>query len=330
MRLTITGTIRQSVLLVVCFVAIIMTATRPVRAADVFLDAAINPAFQRDVHLVSVGGNRVNSANTSDGQNTGISYDYLGVASNIWNNEHNQVLAGIQYARREFDHNLALTDGFFVPERLDNVSAGFIFKHITSSDWSFSQGVRYTRNWTDSPSITVRDTIDLVGLAAVSREPGVVWTFGYIYDQMDDTKDQFYPVIEYLNYTHDQWVFTVGYPILSLGYSPHPDLSLNGTPSGGASIAYKVTEQNILRLSFAGDGWAYRLAGPNVKSVAYTAQRAGLDWTYLYFIDHRTIVSLNASLGWEFNRKLGSDLNSDNKLTMGDAAVMGLNASLSF
>ena len=319
-----TKIMKQITLITTCVVILIITLTRPVRAADVFADAATTPAFMRDIHVVSAGGYRVGGANTSDGQNTGMSYDYLFVASNIWNNEHNQVLGGIQFGRREFDHKLALPDGFDMPDRLDNASAALLYKHITSGDWSISQGIRYTRSWTDSPSMTVRDTFDLVGLAVISREPGVAWAFGYIYTQTESTKDRVYPVIEYINNAHDRWSFTLGYPVLNFAFSPHPDWMLSG---GG--ISYKVTEQNIARLSYAGDNWAYRLEGPEVKPVSYTAQRVGLDWTYLYHIDHRTVVVLNASLGWEFKRKLGSD-NKDNKLSMDDAAVMGFNASLSF
>lgn len=313
--------VRQRALIIMGLVAVIMTAARPVRAADVFFDAATNPSFQRDVHIVSAGGYRVGSANTNDGQATGISYNYLVAASNIWNNEHNQVLAGIQFGRREFDRKLALPDGFAMPDRLDNASAAIVYKHITSGDWSISQSVRCNRSWTDSPSITVRNTFDLVGLAVISREPGVAWAFGYAYVQTDTTKDQIYPVLEYINNRHERWAFTLGYPVLNFAFSPHPDLVL-----GGGVVSYKVTEQNIVRLSIAGDSWAYRLEGPDVKAVSYTAQRTGLDWTYLYYIDHRTVVVLNAALGWEFNRKLGSD----NKLSLDDAAVVGFNASLSF
>ena len=326
--------IRQTTILLICFVAAITTAARPVRAADLFMDVATNPSFLRDVHVVTVGGYLIASAHADGGQNTGISYSWLGGGSNIWNNEHNQVLAGIQYGRREFDQKITLPSGFGVPERFDTVSASFLYKHITSGDWSLSQSVRYTRSWTNTPSISVKDSFDFVGLAAVSRKPGVAWAFGYIITQTDSLDPVYLPVVEYVNAAHDQWVFTIGFPVLSLAYSPHPDVMLGGMPGGGAGIAYKVTEQNILRLSFAGDSWAYRLAGSNVKGIAYTAQHAGLDWTYLYYIDHRTVVILNASLGWEFNRKLGSDLDSSNKLTdkitMGDAAVMGFNASLAF
>jgi hypothetical protein len=317
-----TKTIRQAVFFMSCLIATIMTASRPVLAADIFLDAATNPTFQRDVHLVAAGSNRVASADTSDNQNTGITNNVFGVASNVWNNEHNQVLAGVEIGRREFDKRLALPDGFAMPDRLDTASAGFLFKHITSDDWAVSQGVRYTQSRTNLPSITVRDTIDLVGMVAVSRKPGVVWAFGYIYAQSFTKKDYLSPIIEYVNTAHDRWAITVGYPVLAFSVSPHPDWMF-GT---GAGVSYKVTEQNIIRLSYTADDWAYRLKGPDVKPVAYTSNRPGLDWTYLYHIDHRTIVVLNAALGWEFNRKLGSD----NKLDMGNAAVMGFNASYSF
>lgn len=315
------GLIRQTTLIMVFAIAIIILAAKSVQAADMFMDVAANPAFLRDVHVVSISGSRINNANTSDGQRTGISYDQLGVGVNIWNNERNQVLGGIQYGRREFDRNLSLPDGFIMPERVDNVSVAVAYKHITLGDWSFNQAIRYTGYRTYTPSVSVRDTFDLVGLAAISREPGVTWAFGYYFDQTTDTKNHLYPVIEYANTRYDRWTFTVGYPVLSFSFSPHPDWMF-----GGGGISYKVTEQNIARLSYAGDNWAYRLEGSDGKAVAYTAQRLGFDWTYLYYIDHRTVVILNAALGWELNRKFGSD----NKLSMGNAAVMGLNASLSF
>jgi hypothetical protein len=301
-------------------IALILVST-PTRAADLFLEVATNPSFQRDVHIVSAGSNRIGSSKAGDSQHTGISSDYLLVASNIWNNEHNQILGGIGYGRRAFDQQLALPDGLIMPERLENASAAFIYKHITSRDWSISQSVRYTRSRTDTPSIDIKDTFDLVGMAAVSYKPGVVWAFGYYYDQTTDTKNHLYPVIEYVNTRYDRWAFTLGYPALNFAFSPHPDLVL-----AGGSISYKVTEQNFVRLSIGGDRWAYRLEGPNVKGVAYTSSRASFDWTYLYPIDHRTSVVLNAALGWGFNR----ELEADSKLPLDDAAVIGFNASLSF
>lgn len=310
--------------LMTCTVAVMATMAGPVQAADIFLDAATNPAFMRDAHLVSAGGYGINSARTNDGQNIGMSYYQLEVGTNIWNNERNQVLAGIQSGRRTFDQTLALPDGFSLPRRIDNASASLLYKHITSGDWSFSQSVRYAQYRTDSPAITARDSVDVIGLAAVSREPGVAWAFGYIYAETDYLEPAFLPIIEYVNTRHDRWAITVGFPVLSFSVSPHPDWTL-----GGGGVSYKVTEQNIVRLSYAGSSWAYRLEEPEAtgKGIVYTANRAGLDWTYLYYIDHRTVVVLNASLGWEFNRKIGS---KDNKLAIDDGAVMGLNASLAF
>lgn len=313
--------IRRTALILVCLVVVTLAVTRLGWASDPFLTMATNPSFMRDVHLISAGWSSVGSAKAEDDQNTGISNQYLLAASNIWNNEHNQILAGVQYGRRALDKQLALPDGLVMPDRLDNAALAIGYKHITSGDWSISQSVRYNRAWTDSPSITIRDTFDLVGLAAISHEPGVVWAFGYAYIQTDTSKDQIYPIVEYINYAHARWTVTLGYPFLNFAFSPHPDILV-----GGISISYKVTEQNIVRLSYGTDNWAYRLEGPNVKSSEYTAQKVGLDWTYLYCIDHRTIVILNADLGWEFDRELGAD----NKLSLDNAVVMGFNASLSF
>jgi len=323
MKIILKRIIGRIALLMACFVPIILTAP-PVRAESPFMDAATNPSFMRDVHVLSAGENRIDNAVVGDGQKSGMSYDYGFVASNIWNNEHNQILGGVQYGRRTFDQQLVLPDSMVMPERLDNVSAGLMYKHITSGDWALSQAVSYTRSWTNSPSIDVKDTVDLVGLAAISHKPGEAWVFGYFFDQSTDTKNHFYPVIEYVNAAHDRWTITVGYPVLSASFSPHPDWALAG--GGGISVSYKVTEQNFVHLSSGGDAWAYRLEGPNTKSVAYKAQNAVLGWTYLYFIDHRTVAVLNANLGWEFDRKLGSD----NTVSLDNAAVMGLNLSLSF
>jgi len=306
---------------------VIMASSMPVYAADFFMNMAINPIFQRDIHVVSAGSERVGRANTGDGQNTDLSYEYLFAGSNIWNNEHNQVLAGVQYGKREFDHKIALPDGFDMPARLENTSVSIGYKHITSDDWSLNQTVRYNRSWTDSPSVTVQDTFDLVGLAVFSREPGIAWAFGYLYAQTDIIKNQILPVIEYVDASHERWSFMVGFPLLSGTFSPHPDWGL--AAGGGIGVTYKVTELNFLRLSLGGNNWAYRLEGPNVKSVAYAAQRVGLDWTYLYAIDHRTVVVLNAELGLEYNRKLGSE-DMVNKLSMEKAAIAGFTASLSF
>lgn len=322
-RVSFTGTTKWPAVLtaVIMAAALLMPCSS---RADVFDDAATNPAFMRDVHLVGAGGSRTGSARTNNGQTTGISSYQAGVAANIWNNEHNQVLAGIQYGRRAFDRPIELPDGFAIPERLDNLSAALLYKHITSGDWSLSQSARYTRYATEHPSVAVKDTVDLVGLAAISPEPGIAWIFGYYYDQMSDTKNHFYPVIEYYNGAHDRWTITVGYPILSLSVSPHPYWSM--TAGGGASIAYEIAAQNYLQLSYLADAWAYRLTGPEVKGVAYTAKRFDLGWTSLYPIDHRTVVVLSASVGWEFDRKLGADT----KLVLDDAAVMGFMAGLSF
>lgn len=304
-----------------------MASTKPVQAADFFTNMAINPTILRDFHEISAGNERVAGADTGNGQNTGIAYEYLFTDANLWNNERNQLLAGVQYGRREFDRKLALPDGFNMPTRLDNASASIGYKHITSGDWSINQTVHYNRSWTDSPSITVQDTFDLIGLAVVSREPGVAWAFGYLYTQTDSLNDQIYPVIEYVDASHERWSFMLGFPILSGSYSPHPDWGLAG--SSGIGISYKVTQQNFLRLSIGGNNWAYRLEGPNVKGVAYNAQRAGLDWTYWQPFDYRTAIVLNAALGVEYNRQIGSEILA-NKLSLNNAAVAGFSATLFF
>lgn len=326
MKLFMNITSRHTTHIKACLITVVLTLTMPVYAADFFTNMAINPAFQRDIHVVSTGSERVGSANTSDGQNSDLSYKYLFAGSNVWNNEHNQVLAGVQYGRREFDRKIALPDGFDIPGRLENTSVSIGYKHITSGDWSINQTVRYNRSWTDSPSVTAQDTFDLVGLAVVSREPGIAWAFGYLYTQTDSIKNQLLPVIEYVDASHERWSFMVGFPFLSGTFSPHPDWNLTAP---GIGVSYKVTELNHLRLSLGGNNWAYRLEGPNVKSVAYTAQRVGLDWTHLYAIDRRTVVVLNAALGLEYNRKLGSE-DIVNKLSMEKAAVAGFTATLSF
>lgn len=300
---------------------ILMLVSSEVLGADLFMSMGMSPEFIRDFHGVMISGDVIASARTNDGQHAGISFKQIGLAANIWNNEHNQVLAGIEHGRREFGQKLALPDGFVMPGHVDEVSASFLYKHITAGDWSLNQSVRYTQSRTDNPAVSVKDTIDLVGMAVVSYEPGEAWAFGYLYDQKSDVKNHFYPAIAYINNAHDKWKFAVGYPMLSVNFSPHPDWAL-----GNAGISYKVTEQNILRFSIAGNNWAYRLLGPAVQAVAYRAQRVGLDWTYAYAFDHHTAVIMNAAVGREFNRELGGV----NKLTLDNAKFAGLNVALTF
>lgn len=314
-------------LIVACFIAAIMTSTKPVGATDFFTNMAINPMILRDFHEVSTGSERIAAANTSNGQNTGIAYQYLFTDGNLWNDERNQLLAGIQYGRRELDSKLALPDGFAMPTRLDNASVSIGYKHITSGDWSINQTVHYNQSWTDSSQVTVQDTFDLIGLAVVATEPGIAWAFGYLYAQTDSLSNQIAPVVEYVDNSHEKWSIMLGFPLLSGTYSPHPDWGLGG--GSGIAISYKVTQQNFLRLSISGNNWAYRLEGPNAKGVAYAAQRVGLDWTYWQPFDYRTDIVLNASLGLESNRQIGSE-NQTNKLSLDNAAVAGFSATLTF
>jgi len=148
MKITRNRFFRRIVILAACFSAITSTGIRHVLASDFFINAATSPGFQRGFHAVSIGGYRTESAGTNDGQTTGISYEQFEATFNIWNNEHNQVFAGIQSTGRQFDRKISLPDGFAIPERLNSVSTGFLYRHITSGDWAISQGIRYTRSWT--------------------------------------------------------------------------------------------------------------------------------------------------------------------------------------
>ena len=237
------------------------------------------------------------------------------------------MIGGVEYDRRNFNQPVALPEGFSVPKRFDNVSASFLYKHITSGDWSLNQSVRYTRYRTDSSSVDMRDTIDLVGLAAMSSRPGVAWLFGYAYTQKDTVHPLLLPAVLYINSVHsDSWTLVVGFPFLSATFYPHPYWTLEAGSGPGASVSYKVTGQNSVQLMYSFNSWAYRLKGPNVDNVEYSAQRVSLGWSYVYAIDHRTGVVFNAGLGWEFRRRLGDG----NKLSMDNAAIMGISASLVF
>ncbi len=334
-----TRTIRQSVLLMACLAAGAATLPGTAQGDDFFIEAALTASFLRDSHMVAAGGSRTGSANTSDGQNTGTSYSRFGAGSDLWYDEHNQVLGGVQYGSREFDRKLVLPDGFVLPERIDDASVSLLYKHITNNDWSLSHSVRYTRTGTDGLSGNGVDSIDLVGLAAVSHEPGYIWAYGYFWNQAGDRKFQGpIPIIEYINAADERYQLILGFPVLSATYLPHPDwaLGLNWTLGGAPAVSssYKVTELNHVRLSYGGNGWAYRLAGPVETDVAYSSRRLGLDWTSVFFIDRRTVVFFNASLGWEHERKFHS-INDDtrkqeNTLTIGSTPVMGFNIGLSF
>lgn len=311
------------------FVCLLLALAGPpgsVSAADFFTDTAANPVLMRDGHVVSVGGERLDTAGTRDGQNFSINYRQLGAGGNLWNNERNQVLAGVQYERRDFGRTIALPEGFAIPQQLDSISVSLHYKHITTGDWSLSQSVQYTQSETDQASLTVQDSVDLLGLAARVSEPGVAWMFGYAYLEKNSIDPLVLPVVEYVYAkASDRWSFIVGFPILGFAYTPHPDWLVGGG-GGGIAVSYKVTQTNIVRLAYTQNSWAYGLTGPNVKSVDYTAQRVSLDWTALYLVNHRRGFVVNALLGWEFDRELGAD----QKLSVGDTAVVGIEASFIF
>ena len=294
------------------------------QAADFFIEGAANPELMRDIHVVFAGGNRLDAAGSVDGQEISISYQQVGAGTDIWNNEHNQVLAGVRYQQRDFSKNIFLPDGFATPQRVDSISASLHYKHITAGDWALSQSIQYTQGETDRASVTVQDSVDLLGLAAMTPEPGVAWVFGYIYLEKDTIDSQLLPVIEYVYAkAADKWSIIVGFPILGFSYAPHPDWLVGGD---GLAVAYKVTQTNILRFAITQNTWAYGLTGPNVKSIDYTAQRVSLDWSSIHMFNHRTGLVVNALLGWEFNRELGAD----QKLSMDDTAVFGIEMGLIF
>jgi hypothetical protein len=334
-----TRAIGQLVLLTACLVAGTAAVPGTAQGDDLFFNAALTPSFMRDAHMVSAGGDKTGSASTSDGQHTGNSFSQFGVASDLWYDEHDQVLGGVYYGSREFDGQLVLPDGFTLPKRIDEASVSLLYKHITGNDWSISHSVRYKRTGINSLSGSGTDSIDLVGLAGVSHEPGYGWAYGYIWNQTGNRKFQApIPFIEYINDADERYQLILGFPLLSAAYHPHPDvaLSLDWTMGGmpGVSASYKVTELNHVSLYYGGSGWSYRLAGPVEKDVTYSARRLGLNWTSVYLFDRRTAVFFNASIGWEHGRKFGSINDSTNKrentLAIGSAPVMGFNAGLSF
>jgi hypothetical protein len=312
--------IRQIVIIVSCLASL----ASPIKLAwadDMFMDLATEASLLRDYHLISAGGYRTNNASTDNGQSSDISLYQLGISSSIWNNEHNQFLLSAEVRRREFSSPILLSNGFSLPEKIDEASIGLSYKHVTAGDWSLNQSIRFTQSQASNPSQTIEDTVDLVGLAAKSPEPGIVWAFGYLYQESDYLDPVLLPIIEYIYAKHAKWSAALGFPLLIFTYSPHPDWML-----GTAGISYKVDELNSLRLTYAMNNWAYHFSDSGVDDVTYTADQVIFDWTHLYFIDHRTFLILDAAIGWEFNRQF----EADHKQSIDDATVLGLNLGLSF
>lgn len=110
---------------VVHFLALSAVATAPgfVDGSEFFTGVASNPEFLRDVQTAFVSGNQTAPASAGDGQNLTITLGQLGAGTDVWNNERNQVLAGIEYNVRRFENNLSLPEGFTLPVLLHRVSA---------------------------------------------------------------------------------------------------------------------------------------------------------------------------------------------------------------
>src|SRR5574340_549476 len=246
--------------------ALVLLTGRAYGEDDSFLNAALDPSFHRDAHGTGMGVSRTGNAGLPDGQSTGFTFRHIGVASNIWNNEHNQVLFGMQYGSRAFDNRLTLPGGIVMPERVDRASASVVYKHITSGDWSFTQAVQLSRTGIGSLSGPGTDGLSLAGLAAHCPEPGYAWLFGYILSRTGDQFSGPVPLIVYLNGASEEFSYVAGFPLFGTDYSPHPDWmfslswALGGMPS--ASIFYKVAARNFARLGFGEENWSYRLPLP--------------------------------------------------------------------
>ncbi len=298
---------------------------------ETFLNATLDPSLHRDAHGTGAGVNRTESAGTENGQSTGYTFSNIGVASNIWNNEHNQVLFGVQYGSRTFDNRLTLPGGLVLPDRVDRASASMVYKHITGGDWSLTQGVQFSRTGIGRLSGPGTDGISLVGLAAKSPEPGYAWLYGYVWNHAgNETFTGPIPLIVYVNGARADFSYYVGFPLFGLDYSPHPDWwlslgwALGGKPS--ATVSYKLSRRNFARLSYGEENWGYRLPLPFERNVNYSSERISLGWSWLPFFERRKAVSLNLSVARDWNRKIGSN----DKLRMDDATSIGLAIGFGF
>jgi hypothetical protein len=334
--ISIRRTIRDSLLLAGLLVAVI--AAGHAYAMDVFQDffmeEALEASFSRDLRGLSLGGYRVGAA----GPDPGISYNHLGAASDLWNNEHNQVLGGMQFKRHVFDREVILPDGTTLPRRINAPSAAILYKHITRGDWAINQSLRYTRITAGGLSEGATNKIDLVGTAVTSPKPGYAWVFGYLWSQegyLDVTGNRKLerpvPLIEFSNGSHEEYDFILGFPILAFNYYPHPDWTLGAHWTLGhypaASASYRVTERNVVRLSYGGHSWAYPLSDDE-KNISYTARLLALHWAHAHVLAGIPF-QLNIVIGGEHDRKLGL-LGSKNKIGMEDSALIGFNLAIPF
>jgi len=296
-----------------------------------FINAATDPSFHRDAHGMFIGSTRLGSAGTSDGQNTGITFSQIGAASNIWNDEHNQLLFGAQYSSRTFDRQLNLPGGIVLPERIDRASGSLVYKHITDGDVSLVQSIQLARTGGDGLSGPTTNNVDLIGLASVMSEPGYVWLYGYMWSYTGNGKISLpIPLIVYFSATSEVFSWYAGFPVFGLNYSPHPDLSLalNWGLGGGPSAAafYKVSGRNYARLTIGDETWSYRVPGPGERVVTYYAERIAIGWSYLPYFERRRSVGVNVFLGWDLDRQIGSN----NMLKMGKAPFSGFTIGFGF
>jgi hypothetical protein len=298
------------------------------------MELALEPSFSRDLRGMSTGGYGVGAA----GQDPGISYNHLGVASNLWNNERNQVLGGMQYKRHLFDREVLLPNGMILPRRINAASGAIFYKHITEGDWAISQSVRYDRITDGTPAESGTNKIDLVGMAAVSPKPGYAWVFGYLWSQegyLDAAGNRKVqrplPLVQFSNGAHEEYSFTLGFPVMAVTCRPDPDWVLgahwNFGALPGAFVSYKVSGLDLVRLSHGGDSWAYPLPAGE-KKIRYTSSLLAVHWAHSQVL-LGTPFQVNIVFGRERDRKLGL-LGSNNKIVIEDATLIGFNLAVPF